>query len=118
MKVILLAAGQGTRLRPLTDHCPKCMVKVKGRSLIERQLETMRTCGIKEQDIAIVAGYRSDVLKEALKDTEVRIIVNEKFETTNMVCSLMCAEALLQSERDILVSYGDIVYGQEVLQNY
>ncbi len=42
MKVIILAAGQGTRLRPLTDDRPKCMVEVNGRSIIERQLEIGR----------------------------------------------------------------------------
>ena len=57
MKVVILAAGQGTRLRPLTDSCPKCMVEVNGRSIIERQLDTMRSCGIKECDITVVAGY-------------------------------------------------------------
>ncbi len=116
MKVIILAAGQGTRLRPLTDSCPKCMVEVNGKSLIERQLDTMRSCGIKEKDITVVAGYCSDALKGQLKDTEIRIIVNKEFETTNMVCSLMCARKIMESEDDILVSYGDIIYDAHVLQ--
>lgn len=116
MRVVILAAGQGTRLRPLTDNCPKCMVEVQGRSLIERQLDTMRACGIKEEDITVVAGYCSDELKEHLKDTGVSIVVNHEFESTNMVCSLMCAAGIMEQEDDILVSYGDIIYGQAVLQ--
>ena len=51
MKVIILAAGQGTRLRPLTDGRPKCMVEVNGRSIIERQLDIMYSCGVKEEEI-------------------------------------------------------------------
>ncbi len=115
MKVIILAAGQGTRLRPLTDNCPKCMVKVNGKSIIERQLETMYACGIKEDDITIVTGYRNDVLKDYFKNTGLHFIVNEKYETTNMVCSLMCARKIMESEEDILISYGDIIYNTGVL---
>ena len=59
MKVIILAAGQGTRLRPLTDDRPKCMVEVNGRSIIERQLDTMHACGISDEDITIICGYCS-----------------------------------------------------------
>ena len=55
MKVIILAAGQGTRLKPLTDDRPKCMVEVKGRSIIDRQLDTMHACGIADEDITMVA---------------------------------------------------------------
>ena len=116
MKVIILAAGQGTRLRPLTDHCPKCMVEVNGKSIIERQLDTMHSWGIEDKDITIVAGYRNDVLKEKFKDTEVKFIVNKEYETTNMVCSLMCARNLMETEDDILISYGDIIYNKEVLE--
>ncbi len=116
MKVVILAAGQGTRLRPLTDHCPKCMVEVNGKSIIERQLDTMRSCGIKESDITVVAGYCSDVLEEHLKDTGIRVVVNQDFERTNMVCSLMCARETMETEEDILVSYGDIIYGEAVLR--
>ena len=117
MKVIILAAGQGTRLRPLTDNCPKCMVEVNGRSIIERQLETMKNCGIKEEDITIIAGYRNDVLKEKLSTTAIHVIVNDEYETTNMVCSLMCARSLMEAQEDILISYGDIIYEEKVLKS-
>lgn len=114
MKVIILAAGQGTRLRPLTDDKPKCMVEVNGKSIIERQLDTMRACGIKDEDITIICGYCSDVLKKEFEDTNLHFIVNEQYDTTNMVCSLMCARRLMESEEDIIISYGDIIYGEAV----
>lgn len=116
MKVIILAAGQGTRLRPLTDDRPKCMVEVNGKSMIERQLTTMRSCGIKDEDITIITGYCHEVLEDRFKDTAINFIVNDKFETTNMVCSLMCARSLMESEEDIIISYGDIIYGEPVFQ--
>ncbi|MEZ3422372.1 MAG: phosphocholine cytidylyltransferase family protein [Lachnospiraceae bacterium] len=116
MKVIILAAGQGTRLRPLTDNCPKCMVEVNGKSIIKRQLNTMYSCGIKENDITIVSGYKSEVLKEGLNNTSIHFIVNREYETTNMVYSLMCARDILEENDDILVSYGDIIYSIPVLQ--
>lgn len=116
MKVIILAAGQGTRLRPLTDDRPKCMVEVNGRSIIERQLDTMHTCGIKDEEITVVCGYRSDVLKKKLEGTDIHFIVNEEYDTTNMVCSLMCAKSLMETEDDIIISYGDIIYGEQVFR--
>ncbi|MFW5630313.1 MAG: sugar phosphate nucleotidyltransferase [Acetivibrio ethanolgignens] len=116
MKVIILAAGQGTRLRPFTDHCPKCMVKVNGKSMIDYQIEAMRKCGIKESDITVVAGYCSHALQKKAKATKINIIVNREYENTNMVYSLMCARKLMEDENDIIVSYGDIIYGEDVLE--
>lgn len=115
MKVIILAAGQGTRLRPLTDNCPKCMVEVKGKSIIERQLEIMHACGISEVDITIVAGYRNDVLMSRFENTRIHFVVNNEYDTTNMVYSLMCARKLMELEEDVLVSYGDIIYNKAIL---
>lgn len=116
MKIIILAAGQGTRLRPLTDDRPKCMVEVNGKSIIERQLDTMHDCGFRDEDITIICGYCSDVLKKEFKDTKIHFIVNEQYDTTNMVCSLMCARELMESEEDIIISYGDIIYGEAVFR--
>lgn len=115
MKVIILAAGQGTRLRPLTDHQPKCMVEINHKRIIDRQIEVMKACGIKEEDIYIVGGYRSDVLADHFKDSRIQIIHNQEYETTNMVCSLMCAKSQIESSDDVLVSYGDIIYNETVL---
>lgn len=116
MKVIILAAGQGTRLRPLTDDCPKCMVEIDGRSIIDRQIETMKACGIKEEQIYIITGYRGEVLKEHLKGTNIHFIQNKNYNTTNMVCSLMCAKNIMEKDKDIIVSYGDIIYEPQVLE--
>lgn len=116
MKVIILAAGQGTRLRPLTDDRPKCMVEVNGRSIIERQLDVIYGCGVSDKDITIICGYRSDVLKSRFKGTDIQFIVNEQYDLTNMVCSLMCAKELMESEDDIIISYGDIIYGEPVFR--
>ena len=115
MKAIILAAGQGTRLRPFTDDRPKCMVEVNGKTIIERQLETMHSCGIRNEDIIMIAGYRGDVLQDRFGGTGISIIINSEFENTNMVCSLMCAAEAMESEEDILISYGDIIYTPAVL---
>lgn len=116
MKVIILAAGQGTRLRPLTDECPKCMVEVNGISLIDRQITVMKNCGIKEEEIYIVTGYCSMALEKKFAESAVHIINNPKYKTTNMVCSLMCAKEILLSEQEIIVSYGDIIYEESVFR--
>lgn len=116
MKVIILAAGQGTRLRPLTDDRPKCMVEVNGTSIIERQLDIMYACGIEQKDITIIAGYRGDVLKKKFETSSLNFIINTEYETTNMVYSLMCARAFMETQKDILISYGDIIYNENVLR--
>jgi len=61
MRVIILAAGQGTRLRPFTDDRPKCLVELHGRPLLHRQLDVLRAAGL--NDIALVGGYRADCLE-------------------------------------------------------
>ena len=108
MKIIVLAAGQGTRLRPLTENVPKCMVPLKGKPLIDYQLDLFKSKSI--NDITIVGGY----LIEKLKSKNVNLITNKVYATTNMVHSLFCAEKELND--DVIISYGDIVYNEKVLQ--
>jgi len=108
LKVIILAAGEGTRLRPYTLDRPKCMVEIDGVSLIDRQLEVLKSEGI--DDIVIIGGYKSEMLKRG----DIKLKVNDRYFETNMVWTLFSAEEEL--EGDIIVSYGDIVYSKNILK--
>ena len=108
MKAIILAAGEGKRLRPLTKDVPKCMVTLFGKSILERQIEIFRQCGI--NDISIVTGYCHD----KITFPNIRYFRNEKYDTTNMVETLFCAKEILDDS--VIVSYGDIIFGKKVLQ--
>ena len=108
MNAIILAAGQGKRLAPLTEHKPKCMVNLFGKTILEWQISVFKKCGI--TDISIVTGYRSELID--LPGLE--FFQNKKFETTNMVESLFCASEKLNEST--IVSYGDIIFEKNVLQ--
>ncbi|MBT4731563.1 phosphocholine cytidylyltransferase family protein [Candidatus Woesearchaeota archaeon] len=110
-KVILLVAGEGKRLRPYTLDRPKCMVEIDGISLIDRQLAVLKAEGL--DDIVMVGGYKSEMLKR----DNVRLKLNSRYYETNMVWTLFSAEEELDNlDRDVIVSYGDIVYSREILQ--
>ena len=107
VKVIILAAGEGKRLRPHTLEKPKCMVKIQDRPLIECQLAVIDSCKI--EDVTIVGGYKF----EFLKHLKVEKIFNSEFLGTNMVTTLFCAKDRLEGE--IIISYGDIVFSKDIL---
>lgn len=110
-RALILAAGQGTRLRPLTDDRPKTLVPLLGKTLFERQVDTLRACGV--DDIAVATGYRADQLAAYGLPT----FFNPAFASTNMVESLFAArEFIAGSTGDFLIGYGDIVYHRENLQ--
>lgn len=108
MKAIILAAGEGKRLRPLTNDVPKCMISLFGKSLLERQIETFSNCTI--YDITVVTGYRSD----KINIPNIRYFRNDNYNTTNMVETLFCAKEIMNDS--IIVSYGDIIFQKNVLQ--
>jgi len=110
MQTLILAAGRGSRLRPLTDDRPKCMVELGGIPLLHRQLTALRSVGV--GDVTVVAGYRAD----AIRAEDVSVIVNSRHDVTNMVATLLCAEKVLTSGADVLVSYGDIVCEPRVIK--
>ena len=110
MRAIILAAGQGTRLRPHTDDRPKCLVPFAGRPLLHWQLEVLRASGI--TDIALVGGYRADQLE--IPGTV--LFTNDAYARTNMVATLFCAKDYMAAGEDLLICYGDIVYESAVLE--
>ena len=109
MKALILAAGEGVRLRPYTLDRPKCMVELREVPLLRRQLEVLRQNGI--CDITILTGYRAEHI-ESLGYPTCR---NANYATTNMVATLMCAREQFDGSDDVLILYGDIVYESFVL---
>ncbi len=110
MKLIILAAGQGTRLQPLTNNIPKCMVKYQDKPLIDYILEVTKDI----EKRYIVTGYKSEVLKEYLKEQNLTFIYNKDYNKTNMVTSLFCAKEFMND--DLIISYSDIIYKKEVIE--
>jgi choline kinase len=107
-KAIILAAGEGTRLRPYTLERPKCLVEVGGISLLDRQLAVLASEGV--TDIVMIGGYKADLLRRDGIDLQ----LNPRYYETNMVWTLFCAEPAL--EGGALICYGDIVYSRQALQ--
>jgi choline kinase len=111
MKVIILAAGMGTRLMPHTTDRPKCMVHLAGKPILSYQLQVLKNHGL--NDITIVTGYR----QEKLIASGAAMICNDDYAATNMAYSLFCARDLLSRKQEVLVAYADIIYSDSVLDS-
>lgn len=108
MNALILAAGRGSRLHPMTADCPKCLTELAGVPLIDFQIAALRQCGIR--DVVVAAGYK----REMLTGKGTRMVINERWASTNMVETLFAAEAAFGD--DVVVSYSDIVYEPSVVQ--
>lgn len=86
MNAIILAAGMGTRLRPLTNDIPKCLVPVLGVPMVEQQIKFLHQAGIR--DIILVSGYKAERLDYLIDKYGVKIVANERFDTCNNIYSL------------------------------
>jgi phosphoenolpyruvate phosphomutase len=106
-RVVVLAAGRGPELGELTATRPKCMVEVRGRPILERQLEALRASGL--NDITVVRGFAP----ECIAFENVRYVDNAAHAETRSAKSL--ALAMDDSQLPTVVAYGDIVYRKFVL---
>ena len=102
-KAIILAAGRGSRMKKLTIESPKCLLKVRGKTLLQHQVDSLNNAGL--FDVGIVTGYKSN----SLPINDMTEFHNVNWESTQMVESLMCADSWLR-ESECLVSYSDIFY--------
>jgi len=103
MNAIILAAGMGTRLRPLTNEIPKCLVSVMGTPMVEQQIRFLHEAGI--NDITLVSGYKAERLGFLKEKYGVEIILNEKYDTCNNIYSMYKA---LERFGDTWVVEGDV----------
>ena len=110
MRALILAAGRGSRMGPLGDQRPKCLVPLAGKPLIERQMAALRGGGISE--IGVVRGYRADMIDYP----DVTCFANQRWAETNMVMSLASAAAWLR-DGPVVVSYADIFYRRVLVRD-
>ncbi|MFB6208912.1 MAG: bifunctional sugar-1-phosphate nucleotidylyltransferase/acetyltransferase [Candidatus Nanohaloarchaea archaeon] len=110
MKAVLLAAGRGTRMEPLTDDTPKPLLPVAGKPILEHSMEILRD---EVEEIIIVGGYMIEKLEQRYAGEEgVRILNQEE--------ALGTADAALQAREFIdegaIILNGDDIYGERILE--
>ncbi|MDP7085850.1 MAG: phosphocholine cytidylyltransferase family protein [Dehalococcoidia bacterium] len=108
MKGIIIAAGIGSRLMPLTENKPKCLLDVGGKTIMQRQLEALRGSGV--DDIVVVRGYKSEVIDFP----DIRYYENTEYQNNNILKSLFCAAGEMND--GFVFSYSDILYEQSVVE--
>ncbi len=115
MRAVLLAAGQATRLRPLTDNCPKCLLKVGDETILERAVRILGERGI--HSFTVVDGFCGEMIRETLRtgfpEFNFVFVRNEDFRTTNNAWSLMLADCSPNEPLFLLDS--DIVFEEAVI---
>ncbi|MCQ2062104.1 MAG: phosphocholine cytidylyltransferase family protein [Fibrobacter sp.] len=119
MIAVILAAGMASRLRPLTNNTPKCLLDVKGRSLLERSMDALIGCGVNE--FVIVTGYLNHMIQEFVakrygESIRVNFIHNDIYETTNNIYSLWLAGKAVNGKEFLLLD-SDLLYDPQIAKN-
>jgi choline kinase len=124
-KCVVLAAGASTRLRPLTNAMPKCLLNVGGKTILERIIGNILAAGIRE--IALVVGYRSEMIREFVKQhfpkQRMRFIFNPDYASTNNAYSLSLARRFLEGRNGeigqrLLLLDSDILFSNKLLPQF
>ena len=119
MYVIILAAGKGSRLMPLTKDRPKCLLELKeGKTLLQIQIEKIQT--VNPKGIIVLTGYKSKMIEEFVKknyNKEDNIIIefNPFFEISNNLATLYLAKSYFLKD-DVIVINGDDIFTSEVIK--
>ena len=119
MKAIILAAGLGRRMRPLTNTTHKTLLPIAGTTILHRLLGSLRDCDVR--DVCIVTGYRKDDLAPrhyAANSTDLNIefVDNPQYETTNNVFSMALALESISVDDDILLVESDLIVDPRVME--
>jgi choline kinase len=116
MKAIILSAGQGSRLGHLVDNVPKCLIDFNGRTLLDRQLDTLEANGVHEA--VVVTGFHDELVNEALArrsgGPHVRTVYNPFYKVADNTGSLYMAREELSG--DCLVWNGDTLVSNELMR--
>lgn len=112
MRAILLAAGMGTRLRPLTLTVPKSLIEVNNKPLLERQVEMLKAIGIDE--IIVLTGYLNEKFNYLVDKYGVKLVHNNKFDVYNNIYTMYLVKEYL---KDSYVIDADVYISRNFLTN-
>ncbi len=116
MKTIILAAGTSSRLRPLTDQIPKCLLDVGGKTILGRALENLQDHDIK--DVVLVTGYLEGRIRRFVRKNfphmNVEFLSNELYASTNNIYSLWMTRDLIRGH-SILLLDSDIIFDGNII---
>jgi len=114
---VILAAGMAKRLRPLTDACPKCLLKIGERTLLQRTVDAMLAAGINE--LVVVTGYRAEMIRDFLTkqypSLNIHFIHNGDYEHNNNIFSLWMTRPYTDG-KDFLLSDSDILFDPQLIR--
>jgi histidinol-phosphate/aromatic aminotransferase/cobyric acid decarboxylase-like protein/choline kinase len=117
VKAIILAAGIGRRMRPLTDNCHKALLEVGGQTIMGRILEGLEANGIIE--VYVVTGYRADDVEDYVNrefgGLQCTFIRNERFASTNNIYSMALALETIELDADVILIESDLLYEPSVI---
>jgi choline kinase len=116
VKALILAAGTASRLRPLTENMPKCLLKIGDKCLLERTIDALLANNI--HDLTIVTGFFCGQIEhfvsESFPQLHVDFIYNERYEYTNNIYSLWLAKASMRGDGFLLLD-SDILFDKELV---
>lgn len=122
---VILAAGVGSRLLPITGEMPKSLVRVQGREIIDYQIKGYLQAGLQEENILVVAGYMADKIEAFLKQNypRVRLVNSPNFRTTNNMYSLYLALSKLKNDTNfaidlLFVNNADCLYQENLIKGF
>lgn len=115
MKGVILAAGLGKRLEPLTLTTPKCLIPIAGRPVLDRQLEALTEAGIRHT--WIVTGSLADQVEKHLAGRpETACVHNPAYAVSNILASFELALSQADDREGLLVMAGDVVFGSDIVR--
>jgi L-glutamine-phosphate cytidylyltransferase len=112
LRAIILAAGKGSRLEPVSGESVKCLVKLGEMTLIERQLNYLRACGISQ--IAVVVGFQAERIRRTC-GSEIEYVENPIYAETNSLYSLWLARHLFGD--GFVVMNSDVFFHPQLLRD-
>lgn len=120
MKAVILIAGMGVRLKPLTENIPKCLIEVNGKPILLNMLEQLD--GVDVEEAILVIGYLGDKVKRMAGNKfgsmRIRYVRNDIYDKTNTSYSLWVALKELEVDDILLVLEGDIFFEKKILTEF